>query len=60
MNQDRAACFAEMGELGYQFQVRYQPLSHFWPMQARESAVYVGLSLALAGLCLWRVRRNLT
>ncbi|WP_028045512.1 hypothetical protein [Cellulomonas sp. URHE0023] len=59
VNQDRAACLAEMDGLGYRFQVRYQPLSHFWSMQARESAVYVGLSLALAGLCLWRIRRNL-
>ena len=37
----------------------YQPASRFWPFQWYELAIFLGLALALAGLCFWWVRRRL-
>ena len=38
----------------------YQPLNHYWPLQWFEALIFLGLAVALVGLCLWRVRRSLT
>jgi hypothetical protein len=36
----------------------YQPLSRFWPLQAAESTIYLGLAAALlAAACWWTLRR---
>jgi hypothetical protein len=40
--------------------VTYQPLSHYWPLQAYETLIFVGLTVALAAFCFWRVNRSLT
>jgi len=34
-----------------------QPLSHYWPIQFEESAIYVAAAALLFGLGLWAVRR---
>ena len=38
----------------------YQPASRYWPFQAYETALFVVLALALAGLSYWWLRRRLT
>lgn len=40
--------------------VTYQPASRYWPFQIYETALFVVLALALAGLSYWWVRRHLT
>jgi ABC-type transport system involved in multi-copper enzyme maturation permease subunit len=37
--------------------ITYQPASRFWPIQWRETALYLLVALALGLLCAWRVRR---
>ena len=44
----------------YHALVTYQPASRYWAFQGLETAVFVVLALALAGICLWWVRRRLT
>jgi hypothetical protein len=39
---------------------RYQPTSHFWPLQFIETGIFLALALALAGFCFWRLGRRLT
>ncbi len=41
-------------------EVSYIPASSFWRLQCTETAILLALSLALAGLCTWRVRRLLS
>ena len=36
--------------------ITYQPASRFWAFQAYETAIFVVLSLALAGFSVWRIR----
>ncbi len=38
----------------------YQPASRYWPFQIDETALFVVLALALAGVSVWWVRRRLT
>ncbi|HET9016596.1 MAG TPA: hypothetical protein VFN57_13435 [Thermomicrobiaceae bacterium] len=38
--------------------VTYQPADRYWVFQGIETAIYVGLGLLLAGLCLWWVQRR--
>ncbi len=40
--------------------VSYQPGSRFWAFQTYETLLFVVASAALAGLCVWWVRRRLT
>ncbi|MGH9076670.1 MAG: hypothetical protein ACRDY0_04345 [Acidimicrobiales bacterium] len=40
--------------------VTYQPASRYWAFQWYELAIYLGLAVALAGGCLWWVRRRLS
>jgi ABC-type transport system involved in multi-copper enzyme maturation permease subunit len=37
--------------------VTYQPTSRYWAFQWDETAIFAGLTVALAGICLWWVRR---
>ncbi len=37
----------------------YQPASRFWLFQGYETAIYLVLAVALAGVCFWLVRRRL-
>ncbi|MFB9834645.1 ABC transporter permease [Actinoallomurus acaciae] len=58
--QERQACFTKLADLGYRQQVTYQPAGHFWALQLYETVIYLGLAHALAGLCLWLIRRRLS
>jgi hypothetical protein len=49
-----------MNRLGIRDIVTYQPLSHYWPLQTYETLIFMGLALALAAFCFWRVNRSLT
>ncbi|BCJ34629.1 transporter [Actinocatenispora thailandica] len=51
------ACFARLRRLGYRQRVSYQPASRFWSLQWREAGGYLVIAAALAGFCLWRIRR---
>jgi hypothetical protein len=53
------ACIAKVAQT-YHTAVTYQPARQYWPFQWLEVAIYLGAALALAGLCVWWVRRRLT
>ncbi|MCF2532198.1 transporter [Yinghuangia soli] len=53
-------CVADLGALGYQQQVTYQPAGNFWSLQWAETGLYLGLALALTGFCAWWIRRRVT
>ncbi|MFG2005412.1 ABC transporter permease [Spirillospora sp. NPDC048911] len=53
-------CMNELKRLGYRQELTYQPASRFWTLQWYETALYLVLSLGLAGLCTWLVRRRLS
>jgi ABC-type transport system involved in multi-copper enzyme maturation permease subunit len=55
-----AACVAAMKRLGYRLQVSYQPADRFWTFQALETAIFLGLALALSGFCFWWLRHRLS
>ena len=40
--------------------ISYQPASRYWPFQSTETAIYVALTLALAGYCFRRLNRRLS
>ena len=58
--EDLAPCLAELTRLGYRQRVTYQPASHFWPLQWRETAIYTALALALSAFCFWWLRRRVS
>ncbi len=45
-------------KLGVRDVVTYQPLSRYWALQWYETLIFIGLAIALAGLCFWRVHRS--
>jgi hypothetical protein len=51
-------CLTKLGAT-YHEVVAYQPASRYWAFQWYETAIFVGLALAFAGLCFWLVRRRL-
>ncbi len=53
-------CFDRLASEGYQQRLVVQPVSHFWPLQWAETAVYGGASALLAGLSFWWTRRRLS
>jgi hypothetical protein len=53
-----AACQAWIGRLHLRQMVSYEPASRFWDFQWAETAIFVGLALALAGFCTWWIRRR--
>ena len=40
--------------------VTYQPASRYWPFQAYETVIFLGLALILSGFCFWWVRHRVT
>ena len=53
-----AACQAWIGGLHLRQIVTYEPASRFWDFQWAETAIFVGLAVALAGFCTWWIRRR--
>jgi hypothetical protein len=53
-----SACLDSLGRLHLRQQVTYQPASRYWAFQWYETAIFVVLALALAGLCAWWIRRR--
>jgi hypothetical protein len=51
-------CFARLNRLGYRQRVTYQPAGRFWTIQYAETAIYLALSLLLAALGTWWIRRR--
>jgi hypothetical protein len=58
--QSSQACFTRLADEGYRQRVIYQPASHFWALQWRETGVLLTLALLLTGFCFWRIRRDLS
>jgi len=50
------ACSDYIASLHFRQTVTYQPASRYWAFQWVETAIYLALALALAGLCLWWIR----
>ena len=50
-------CAAALGKLDLRQVITYQPASHFWALQWYETAIFLAVALALAGTCVWRLRR---
>jgi hypothetical protein len=50
-------CFTELTRLGHRQQVTYQPAGRFWVLQWYETAIYLVLTLLLAGACTRSIRR---
>jgi len=45
---------------GYHVRTAYQPADRYWTFQWLETAIFVGLALALIGLAYWWLRRRLS
>lgn len=54
---DTAAC---LGKLDLHVDMAYQPNRRFWPFQWIELALYLGFSVLLAAVGLWRVQRRVS
>jgi hypothetical protein len=54
---EKKACYDRLESEGYQQHLSYQPASHYWALQWRETGVLAGLAALLVGACFWRVRR---
>ena len=53
-------CIAAISRMHLRQVVIYQPGSRFWAFQWYETAIYLALAAALAGFCIWWVRRRLS
>jgi ABC-2 type transport system ATP-binding protein len=52
------ACNDYIESLHLRQTVTYQPASRYWAFQLAETAIYLALALALAGLSFWWINRN--
>ncbi len=59
-NSGYNACVAAITRMHLRQVVIYQPGSRFWAFQWYETAIYLALAAALAGFCIWWVRRRLS
>jgi hypothetical protein len=59
-NYPQSACTAAIARMHLRQVVVYQPASRFWAFQWDETAIYLALALALAGFCVWWVRRRVS
>jgi hypothetical protein len=58
-NQALQNCVTKVGATYHEL-VTYQPPGHYWPLQWYELAIYLGAALVIGGICLWRIRRNVS
>jgi hypothetical protein len=54
------ACQAAISRLHLRQVIIYQPGSRFWAFQWYETGIYLAVALALAGFCVWWVRRRVS
>jgi len=59
-NSPYQTCVAAVTRMHLRQVVTYQPDSRFWTFQWHETAIYLALALALAGFCIWWVRRRVS
>ncbi len=59
-NSSYQACVVAISRMHLRQVVIYQPGSRFWAFQWYETAIYLALAAALAGFCIWWVRRRLS
>jgi hypothetical protein len=59
-NSTYSACTAAISRMHLRQVIVYQPGSRFWALQWYETAIYLALALALAGFCVWWVRRRVS
>jgi hypothetical protein len=59
-NATYSACTAAIARMHLRQVLVYQPGSRFWALQWYETAIYLALALALAGFCVWWVRRRVS
>jgi hypothetical protein len=59
-NYTFGSCRATIAGMHLRQVVVYQPASRFWAFQWYETAIYLALALALAGFCVWWVRRRVS
>jgi hypothetical protein len=59
-NHTFTSCRAAIAGMHLREVVVYQPASRFWAFQWYETAIYLALALALAGFCIWWVRRRVS
>jgi hypothetical protein len=50
-------CITKVGNTYHQV-VTYHPADRYWAFQWYELAIYVGAAFALAGICIWSLRRR--
>jgi hypothetical protein len=56
LGSNMQACQAWIGRLHLRQIVSYEPASRFWDFQWTETAIFLAAAVALAGLCVWRIR----
>jgi hypothetical protein len=54
----RQDCNNYLASLGLRQDAHYLPPDRFWALQRAETALFLGVSLLLAGLCFWLIRRR--
>jgi hypothetical protein len=54
---EKQACYDRLASEGYRQHLSYQPASHYWALQWRETGVLLAGAALLVGACFWRVRR---
>jgi len=59
-NAAYSACTATIARMHLREVLVYQPASRFWAFQWYETAIYLALAFALAGFCVWWVRRRVS
>jgi hypothetical protein len=52
------ACQNSVGRLHLRQLVTYQPASRYWAFQGYETAIFLALAVALAGVCFWWIHRR--
>jgi ABC-type transport system involved in multi-copper enzyme maturation permease subunit len=58
MNGGPRQAIACLSKLNLHFDVSYQPGSRYWPFQWIELGLFLVVSLALSGICFWRIPRG--
>jgi hypothetical protein len=58
--EESAACFKHLHDEGYRQRLTFMPASHYWTLQAIESAIFLALAGLLAAGSFWWLRHRVT